>query len=356
MVAEGSDLALNCTTSGHPTPATYWLRDGQVLEEGPGLLVHRLPRSSLLVVRSVNTTDGGTYNCFSNNSVGSDTERVTVTVLVRPSLSTVPPNITARAGETVDGPVVCEANGVPPPVVVILDPQGGIVGESGVWTPPTPLTRDIGGTYQCTATNQVGQVSVSFTFSVEGECRTSEGGAEWSGGDTVPSLAQPHPSSPHPRTLPSLLVKRLSCTVRPRALPHRWWPGAGWTTRRCPPTMTSSGVPSGCTASPWRTPAGTSASPPTHLGQMRLSPGSVWWVSLGWSWKGKTISPCVSLSTLVVFHQPLPHGSLLPVDPTKAAVASSLELHVVPPVLVCLPRVPLQRGQQWRSSRLRCLW
>lgn len=169
MVAEGSDLTLNCSASGHPTPATYWLRDGQVLGEGSRLSLHRLPGSSLLVVRSVSTTGGGTYLCYSNNSVGSDTETVAVTVLVPPTLSAIPSDMTARAGEMAAGPIVCEAQGVPPPVVVILDPQGGIVAESGVWTPPTPLTRDIGGTYQCVATNQIGQVNVSFSFSVEGE-------------------------------------------------------------------------------------------------------------------------------------------------------------------------------------------
>lgn len=173
MVAEGSDLTLNCSVSGQPTPAIYWLKDGQVLGEGPRVSVHRLPHSSLLVVRSVDAADGGTYRCFGNNSVGSDSEPVTVSVLERPSLTVVPLNTTAREGEVVDGPVMCTAKGFPPPVVVILDPQGSIVGESGVWTPPTPLTRDIGGTYYCMATNEVGQVSVAFLFSVEGEHSSS---------------------------------------------------------------------------------------------------------------------------------------------------------------------------------------
>ena len=169
MVANGSELALNCSVSGHPTPVIHWLRDGRVLGEGARVSVHRQPRSSLLVVRAVESADGGTYTCFSNNSVGSDTERVTVSVLVRPSLSVVPHDITAREGEELGEPIVCEAQGFPPPVVAILNPQGGIVGEAGVWTPPTPLTRGIGGTYQCMAENEVGQASAAFLFSVEGE-------------------------------------------------------------------------------------------------------------------------------------------------------------------------------------------
>ena len=192
MVAEGSDLTLNCSASGRPTPATYWLRDGQLLGESPRLSLHRLPGSSLLVVRSVSTADGGTYLCYGNNSVGTDTETVAVTVLVRPTLSVVPSNVTARAGEGVNQSVVCEAQGVPPPVVVILDPQGGIVAESGVWTPPTPLTRDISGTYQCVATNQVGQVNVSFSFLVEGELG-AQGVSEWEAemSQHLPSLCCP---------------------------------------------------------------------------------------------------------------------------------------------------------------------
>lgn len=60
-------------------------------------------------------------------------------------------------------------------------------------------------------------------------------------------------------------------------------------------------------------------------------------------------------------------GSVSPTTPTRFLVACGSHQScccilpgvvrcALPPVLVCLPRVPLQRGQQWRSSRLRCLW
>ena len=285
MVAEGSDLTLNCSASGRSTPATYWLRDSQLLRESPRLSLHRLPGSSLLVVRSVNMADGGTYLCYGNNSVGTDTETVAVTVLVRPTLSVVPFNVTARAREGVNQSVVCEAQGVPPPVVVILDPQGSIVAESGVWTPPTPLTRDIGGTYQCVAINQVGQVNISFLFLVEGELGAqsiSEWEAEMSQLPSLPSVVQMFRSSPPlPRTSLSSLERRLYCAVLLRVCHYRRWSGAGWTTPHCPPTMSLLGTTSNSTASPCRTVGATNALLQTLLGQMWLSPGSVWWVSQG---------------------------------------------------------------------------
>ena len=215
MVAKGSELALNCSVSGHPTPVIYWLRDGQVLGEGSRVSVHRQPRSSLLVVRAVESADGGTYSCFSNNSVGSDSERVTVSVLVRPSLSVVPHNITAQEGEELGEPIMCQAQGFPSPVVAILNPQGSIVGEAGVWAPPTPLTRDIGGTYQCMAENEVGQVSAAFLFSVEGEPGSSgqyQRAVNWL---HCPSLVQAPHSLPLHTTSPSSLVRRLYSPVWP---------------------------------------------------------------------------------------------------------------------------------------------
>ena len=222
MVAKGSELALNCSVSGHPTPVIYWLRDGRVLGEGAHVSVHRQPRSSLLVVRAVESADGGTYSCFSNNSVGSDTERVTVSVLVRPSLSVVPHNITAQEGEELGEPIMCQAQGFPSPVVAILNPQGSIVGEAGVWTPPTPITRDIGGTYQCMAENEVGQVSAAFLFSVEGEPGSSgqyQRAVNWL---HCPSLVQAPQSLPLHTTSPSSLVRRLYYPVRPLDHLHQW--------------------------------------------------------------------------------------------------------------------------------------
>ena len=164
----GTSQSIGCYTTGTPTPAVYWTRNGSVVMETSQLSITRQPGNSTLSFRTLSTSDGGSYECFANNTHGTDSVSVLLVVLVGPVVTRVPDDVIVRAGEAPTAPLQCEATGNLPPVVNILDSMGRIISTTGVWN-PNSLSRQDGGTYTCAATNSVGTSTNTFTVTVHGK-------------------------------------------------------------------------------------------------------------------------------------------------------------------------------------------
>uniref|UniRef100_A0A915D542 Ig-like domain-containing protein n=1 Tax=Ditylenchus dipsaci TaxID=166011 RepID=A0A915D542_9BILA len=67
MVNPGAELRLHCSAMGSPTPAIFWLKDGQLLEE-----FRSLDGSSILQLQAVNKSIAGQYVCAARNQIGEN--------------------------------------------------------------------------------------------------------------------------------------------------------------------------------------------------------------------------------------------------------------------------------------------
>ena len=85
----GEELQLQCGFVGVPAPSVVWVHNDLLLSDriddniidivnnylGDGLI-------SILLIRSVETTNGGIYTCRANNTLGIDQESYSVRVVV----------------------------------------------------------------------------------------------------------------------------------------------------------------------------------------------------------------------------------------------------------------------------------
>uniref|UniRef100_A0A915CWM9 Uncharacterized protein n=1 Tax=Ditylenchus dipsaci TaxID=166011 RepID=A0A915CWM9_9BILA len=67
MINPGAELRLHCSAMGSPTPAIFWLKDGQLLEE-----FRSLDGSSILQLQAVNKSIAGQYVCAARNQIGEN--------------------------------------------------------------------------------------------------------------------------------------------------------------------------------------------------------------------------------------------------------------------------------------------
>ncbi|KAL5015945.1 hypothetical protein ScPMuIL_005534 [Solemya velum] len=79
-----TDILLQCTTDGQPSPDFRWIKEGVSLRNGRKYSI----QGSRLVVRNVTLADAGIYECFAQNSVGFS--RISITLRVYESNRTFP--------------------------------------------------------------------------------------------------------------------------------------------------------------------------------------------------------------------------------------------------------------------------
>jgi hypothetical protein len=65
-VEEGTDVSLDCTQDGQPSPQFRWIKSGNTLRNGRKYLVE----GSILTIRRAINSDEGLYECFAENSLG----------------------------------------------------------------------------------------------------------------------------------------------------------------------------------------------------------------------------------------------------------------------------------------------
>ncbi|XP_053906648.1 protein turtle homolog A isoform X2 [Cuculus canorus] len=198
---KGMQGVIRCPTRANPPLLSVsWTRDGRPLELG------KLPGWSLrpdgsIVIATGNDDALGVYTCTPYNSYGTAGESRPTRVLLKD-----PPAFTVRPKEEYfqevgrELVIPCAANGDPPPTVTWL--KVGSTGKSGAQVDGNsslvfrPLIKEQHGIWECTATNQVANVSTATSVHVLGEswvCRgpaLSAGAGLSQGGQCRPHLCR----------------------------------------------------------------------------------------------------------------------------------------------------------------------
>ena len=84
-LAVGDTKNISCTASGEPLPTFQWYRDNELLTNQSLLTTYEFKSSnftqSVLEIRDVAITDGGTYTCQVNSIAGNASVELTVVVM-----------------------------------------------------------------------------------------------------------------------------------------------------------------------------------------------------------------------------------------------------------------------------------
>ena len=95
-VREGSTTTIICEAFGYPPPAVVWNRSNEMLSDrvsvNDSVSVHtgngNVTRVSVnLTITNASREDTGVYTCSANNSIGSDSSNVSITVQCKFTLS-----------------------------------------------------------------------------------------------------------------------------------------------------------------------------------------------------------------------------------------------------------------------------
>lgn len=108
-------VTFTCITSGSPDPLVTWHRKGQQLEPSEQYILSRLEGGrSMLTIRNIQQTDGGTYSCRATNKAGVQERELYLKVFVHPLIIQLK-NVTAVEGSA--AMISCVAEGEPLPEV-----------------------------------------------------------------------------------------------------------------------------------------------------------------------------------------------------------------------------------------------
>ncbi|XP_061571752.1 neural cell adhesion molecule 2-like isoform X4 [Cololabis saira] len=106
-------VTFTCITSGSPDPVVTWHRKGLQLEPAEQFIFNRLEGGrSMLTIRNIRQTDGGTYSCKATNKAGSQERELFLKVFVQPHIIQLK-NVTAVEGSA--AMISCVAEGEPLP-------------------------------------------------------------------------------------------------------------------------------------------------------------------------------------------------------------------------------------------------
>ncbi|XP_048583436.1 hemicentin-2 isoform X2 [Nematostella vectensis] len=185
-VITDTPLLIDCEVSGIPFPSVVWVKDGRVLM-GEGYVIFD---NGTLVLRRARPADSGRYTCTANNSRGKDHISSQVKVIEpskptierpvaprdiplgdgSPTIARIADNATVLTGSrlTID----CVATGVPKPSIIWRKDGRELIGAGSYMAPGNGslLIQQVAashhGVFTCTATNPVGEDSVSSNIRV----------------------------------------------------------------------------------------------------------------------------------------------------------------------------------------------
>ncbi|XP_064793489.1 hemicentin-1-like [Oncorhynchus masou masou] len=156
------DAVLPCEVEGETSPRVMWRKNGIPID--PDNNKYTMLSEGSLRVKAVQLSDAGRYYCTVSNQAGSDHSGMDLRVLVGPSISPGPYNVTVTTG--VRAVLSCETTGIPAPKVTWkrngtpLDPNQHPgtykLLSSGSLTISSPSNQDE-GYFECTAANEVGE-------------------------------------------------------------------------------------------------------------------------------------------------------------------------------------------------------
>ncbi|KAM9176553.1 hemicentin-2 [Mergus octosetaceus] len=171
-VIEASETVLECEATGRPAPTVTWLKDGQPVTPGDGLLLSE--QGWRLRIAQAALVHAGRYVCLAANAAGQERREFDVAVHV-------PPKFLQGSGSTSNIRVplhraltlTCEATGVPLPMVSWswngspVTPGEHTKVLSGGWMLRLPRVRaQDGGHYSCLASNAAGEARREFQVEV----------------------------------------------------------------------------------------------------------------------------------------------------------------------------------------------
>ncbi|XP_072176576.1 hemicentin-1-like [Diadema setosum] len=169
-VVEGRSVTLFCPSSGTPPPTISWSKGGTPIPANdPHYDIDDV--AGTLTIVGVLPTDYGAYECLVSNAGGTVSKDITVSVYVPPRL---PSNLEVEEFRITMGGSVslpCEVSGTPPPVITWLKSGTPLSPSNNLLVLPSSLElyrarpTDT-GTYQCVATNLVGNVTKTFRLVV----------------------------------------------------------------------------------------------------------------------------------------------------------------------------------------------
>ncbi|XP_030317358.1 hemicentin-2 [Calypte anna] len=170
-VLQGS-VVLPCQAEGWPVPQVTWQKDGQVLPLRGSSRLQLLPGGSLQI-DPVQLQDSGYYLCMASSPAGSDRRGLDLRVLVPPTITPGPSNLTLLAQQPAR--LDCDAQGSPQPHVrwekdghplhPHLLPNTYSLQSSGSLLISSPGPQDE-GQFECITTNTAGEARKLFHVSI----------------------------------------------------------------------------------------------------------------------------------------------------------------------------------------------
>ncbi|XP_029474832.1 vascular cell adhesion protein 1 [Rhinatrema bivittatum] len=163
-VKEGDVVTLLCTSYGNPSPEISWKK---YLAPGSSQFISK---DAALILKDVKMDDSGIYECEGINQHGKDRKAVELIVQVPPQETTlaVLPSETVKEGDNVF--ISCTSVGVPAPQIILKQKtEAGdrvLESEDGTYT-IQEVQEEHAGTYECEATNKLGQQSRSIKLDVQ---------------------------------------------------------------------------------------------------------------------------------------------------------------------------------------------
>ncbi|XP_055671290.1 hemicentin-1 [Falco peregrinus] len=173
--AIGNPVTFVCDAAGIPPPTLLWLKNGKPIENSDSLEVHILSGGSKLQIARSQLLDSGTYTCIASNIEGKAQKTYVLSIQVPPNIvgSEMPSEVGVLLGESLQ--LVCNANGVPTPVMQWLKDGKPVASDDLQRMRVTPdgstlnifraLSSDT-GKYTCVATNPAGEEDRIFNLNV----------------------------------------------------------------------------------------------------------------------------------------------------------------------------------------------
>ena len=137
--SRGDDVTLNCSANGGPDLFFQWYFNGDFLDQN----------SSVLLLSSVDASDGGNYTCEASNSADNDTGRIDV--FIAPYFLNTPQDVDVSNG--VFQNLTCVAEAFPPAEYQWVRSNGtirtGVEGEFTTTLQFLPVVFEDAGRYYC---------------------------------------------------------------------------------------------------------------------------------------------------------------------------------------------------------------
>ncbi|XP_041098662.1 hemicentin-1 isoform X2 [Polyodon spathula] len=173
--AASKDVTLECLVRGSPKPEVTWLKDGAPLDLTDPQHLQLSQDGGSLRILDLRPADSGMYSCLAENSAGQETKIYTLTVLVPPSVGSVPAEpaeVTAVQGGSVS--LECRATGTPLPQIswlknglpLHLSPRTQLL-SAGTLLRLSQAQISDSGVYTCVARSRAGAAELSYSLQVQ---------------------------------------------------------------------------------------------------------------------------------------------------------------------------------------------